>query len=220
MRKLIFHCSFILINSLVFSQKLRDAHSYIYPANVAYYEFQQNNSEYWDLFIVSVWGSGTGPGSNPLESVNISYSFDTLVIQAYHNVLSIMTQGGGEYDTISLPPDWQCNNSSVIYEIYAILDYGDHIDTVPGYPDTLLCQSSGLSESLVTEKSMIFPNPASEHLTIDNAKGKRIRMHSMSGRLIHNFIAANELTSIDVSKLKPGLYIVFVDNTPHKLAVH
>ena len=219
-KKIVFICSFILINNSVFSQHVKDSSTFMYPASVAYYEFQLNNSEHWDLFVVSEWGSGTGPGSNPLESVNMFYSFDTLVIQAYHEVLSIMAQGGGEYDTISLPPDWLCNNSSVIYEIYAILDYGDHVDTVLGYPDTLLCQSSGLFESLSLEKYMIYPNPASQHLTIDNAKGKRIRMYSMSGRLTHYFVAKNELTSIDVSKLKTGLYIVFVDNVPHKIAVH
>ncbi len=217
--KTIIFCSFILINSFGFSQTLKNTSSYMYPASVGHYEFQQNSSEYWDLFVVSEWGSGTGSGSNPQESVNISCSFDTLFIMAYHKVLSIMAQGGGEYDTISLPSDWQCNNSVVVYEIYAILDYGDHVDTVPGYPDTLLCQSSGEYETMDIEKSMIYPNPASDYLTIDNAKGKRICMYSVSGRLICNFIAKNELTSIDVSKLTIGLYLVYVDDVPHKVVV-
>lgn len=210
--------SILLINSPIFSQRLKDNETY-YPAYVAQYDFLNENNAIWAIKTITGWGVGYD-WTNPLQSVNMFYSSDTLVIQAYHNVLSIVANGGIEIDTVSLPDDWICEGNVLIYELFAILDYGDHIDTVPGYPDTITCSNSAISEQLNEDMSEIYPNPSSNLVTINNARDKVISMYSLSGILIYRFVSENKLAQIDVSELKPGLYIIIVGKTIHRIEVH
>ncbi len=210
--------SIILLNNSIFSQSLKDNETY-YPAYVAQYDFLNENNDNWAIKTMTGWGVGYD-WTNPLQSVNMFYCSDTLVIKAYHKVLSIMANGGIEIDTVSLPDDWICESNVLIYELYAILDDGNHIDTVPGYPDTLTCSNSVIQEISDVNISEVYPNPSSNLVNINNAKDKVIRMFSVTGVLIHKFIALNEKVQIDVSKLKPGLYIIIIDKVVHRIEVH
>ncbi len=63
----------------------------------------------------------------------------------------------------------------------------------------------------------ISPNPASEYFTISGLKQKSLlKIYSMSGQIVHseNYVPN---TSVDVSKLKSGIYLVQINNVTFKL---
>lgn len=62
---------------------------------------------------------------------------------------------------------------------------------------------------MFSSKSLFYPNPCNEYLTINSNKGAQVQIADMSGKvLIDKEVNGN---SIDVSSLKPGVHVLQVD---------
>lgn len=73
----------------------------------------------------------------------------------------------------------------------------------------------GLSIANVLTKQMIdvYPNPASEFITIDKAEGLSVVMLDMFGKKVHSIANATDRESINVSSLAAGVYFIqFINN--------
>ena len=77
--------------------------------------------------------------------------------------------------------------------------------------DTLTSNQTGLNEYLNNKSFTIFPNPASNYITIAmpaNVSKAEIKILNLLGELEYSSIATKQSTNIDVSGLASGLHII------------
>ena len=102
------------------------------------------------------------------------------------------------------------STEAVIYDGYDNVNYG----LVSFMPiDTLQCYlTTGISENVLQKFSFnIFPNPASDYLTIAmpaNVSKAEIKIYNLLGELEYSSIDTKQSTNIDVSTLASGLHII------------
>lgn len=68
---------------------------------------------------------------------------------------------------------------------------------------------TSLEETTVTENYKVYPNPATDELTISGLPiNSAIQITDLAGNLLMTRKSGNEITTIDISKLPNGLYII------------
>src|SRR5438477_11769175 len=71
------------------------------------------------------------------------------------------------------------------------------------------CRTAALQKSKALS---FYPNPAGDHITIDNAeKGESISIWDIMGNLVLNIQAKYSTFDVDLTKLPSGVYIVDVN---------
>jgi photosystem II stability/assembly factor-like uncharacterized protein len=108
---------------------------------------------------------------------------------------------------------WQSQNSNCVYEITAL--------SAPDINHGWFCTANGdiysfdnttsVSESIIENNSLlIFPNPAFETIKISTDGNTSIKIYDMKGRLrLHqNNLSENQVQTISVKNLIPGIYTV------------
>lgn len=77
---------------------------------------------------------------------------------------------------------------------------------------------SSISEINNNENVFLYPNPAKDYIKIANLNGKtKVKIFSLDGKMLYNndyFLQS----SIDISSLKEGLYVIKVDNKTLKFS--
>ena len=69
---------------------------------------------------------------------------------------------------------------------------------------------NGINEK--TNDLMVYPNPACNEITIDNAAGAQVSIYNVAGQEVMSIENANASATINVANLTEGLYIVRVVN--------
>ena len=73
--------------------------------------------------------------------------------------------------------------------------------------------STSISEIENSPSFKLYPNPATNQLTIEltNNYSERILIHDISGRLVKSIQSNSQSTTINISELEGGLYLVSLD---------
>jgi len=101
------------------------------------------------------------------------------------------------------------------------------------YParDKITCGSARLQiagfnneiENVLTDDSKVFPNPVKDVLYVKCPKDSEIEIVNIVGTLVKSKISTSIETSINVSDLVPGLYVVMINSKEgvkrHKLVI-
>jgi hypothetical protein len=74
--------------------------------------------------------------------------------------------------------------------------------------DTTLCTSIGIKVMQVTALVNIFPNPATNNLTIETTQKATIEIINLQGQIIKTLQTTEDKTQVDVSALAGGVYII------------
>ena len=74
--------------------------------------------------------------------------------------------------------------------------------------DTLCKGQIGTHETELASKIKVYPNPASDILTINNPIGEQIEIFDMEGRLIQTEAVNNETQTIQIQGLPSGIYML------------
>jgi hypothetical protein len=59
----------------------------------------------------------------------------------------------------------------------------------------------------------VYPNPATDHITIENLEGGELAIFNMTGTVVIRRKIADKTTTIDVSNLAPGVYVLKTSNS-------
>ncbi|MBO6117746.1 MAG: T9SS type A sorting domain-containing protein, partial [Bacteroidales bacterium] len=86
------------------------------------------------------------------------------------------------------------------------------------------CGESGIEDVNGNASINIYPNPAKdvitldiEHLTLNNADA--VVIFNTAGQVVYKSNIQNQISQIDVSSLKNGVYYIKVGNTTKKLII-
>jgi len=127
---------------------------------------------------------------------------------------------------INMPMDWIEGIGSTLHPFYSLECITDNCENswnllcydsigVRLYKDSLFntCDTSftnvGLKELANSIDFKVYPNPATNYLTIETPQQAVIEITNIEGQLIKSIVASGK-TNIDVSSLTSGVYIVQV----------
>jgi hypothetical protein len=159
---------------------------------------------------------------NVIENNNIGIKFWLSDEQVFCNKICNNVIYDFYYDVqfgsnISVPNNYWCATDSIIITS-KILDGYDNISLglVTFMPiDTIGCYLiSGISNGEIENSSLqIFPNPANDNLTVrlfnDKPAGE-IRIYNLLGQQYRALTISGDHTTIDVSDLSKGIYIMYL----------
>jgi len=77
---------------------------------------------------------------------------------------------------------------------------------------------TGISSKLVKNSLLVYPNPASEGFRID-ADVKSLSIFNSIGQIVYSMENYQKGSSLDISDLEKGLYIIKADDNTQKLIV-
>jgi|GEM_PF-2094862 len=102
------------------------------------------------------------------------------------------------------------NNS---YSYSVIAKFADNeISGLSNWIDVTTKNATGISNSNCL-KLNIFPNPASEYLTVEGtSKGTEIKLVNLSGRLVQHSVTQGDNERISLKGITQGIYFVVVEN--------
>ena len=72
---------------------------------------------------------------------------------------------------------------------------------------TVTCSTAGL-EDLTANRTLIFPNPATDFITIESVSMKEAKIFSVNSQEVMNFKTISNTTTVEVAHLPKGLYYV------------
>lgn len=151
---------------------------------------------------------------NPVPLVELTLNLnDTVCLQSGVYNLSGGTPFGGNYFgsgilSGSFDPFWAGIGQHLIY--YSIIDINQcsATDSAFVYVDACL----GTDEIIADDKIRLFPNPASDFISIVHGWGiKNIEIRNGIGELVLNFIPELNLTNIPIQNLPLGVYFVVIN---------
>lgn len=183
-----------------------------------------NNRAISEMFFVdSLTGFAVGGNGLFLKTTDGGLSWSKSAISPYTNLSALhftsadvgyINNAGGIYQTVDGGNTWQAQNMappSIIWQVgfatdsiaYAVGDYGIYKTTNAG-------QTLELAEIDGTSDISIFPNPASEILTVNiNTRAiEKVSIYNLAGQLMKE--VHSQCQDINISDLPNGIYMVSV----------
>jgi hypothetical protein len=152
----------------------------------------------------------------PLPAVSFFMNLDTICIADQPIALTGGNPAGGNYNGAGVYGDTLYPDSAGA-GIHAVnYTYTDSLGCSNSSADSIFVDLCLGIEDLFAENFFIYPNPAGNELRIENAQWiiKRIEIFDVPGQIIFSQrLQANsqKQSTIDVSKLKPGIYFLQVE---------
>ena len=192
--------------------------------NNAVYGIQHNRNPYIDHseYVNLVWGGGA------LILVN------SITIQGQGGATSISTQGGTLQMSATVLPSnatnstytWSVKNSTATINSTGLLTaISDGIDTVMATANdgsgiigmkaiTISNQGNGINYIDLSDKILIYPNPAIDELNIDinniQTLPENISITDIRGKLVYKLLNVASHQKLDVANLEKGMYFITI----------
>jgi hypothetical protein len=180
------------------------------------------NTQY-EFYAYATTASGTVNG-NTLTFFTTKSCLPNLIVQIWDDVLSVIndptTNGGYTFQSYQ----WQKNGIDMSGETAAYLYFSNAKDYDAEYSVLLTTTNGQQFQScpvrLRNDVLRSYPNPTSGIVTVQNTSiqaGDIIEIYDMNGQLVQQFSAAEKQTTIDLSALKRGTYILKVNGKQVKI---
>jgi hypothetical protein len=147
--------------------------------------------------------------------ITVTYPYPTAIIQRYWDdvlVIDLNTQTNGGYTFVSY--QWTRDGAPISGETKSFLNLAGK----PAGTYNVLITADGQTvhvregvEITVSRGLRVYPNPISANATVENPEWstvKYMQLFDMSGRLIREYPVGGENTSIDLSGLSTGIYLL------------
>ncbi|MFH1003906.1 MAG: T9SS type A sorting domain-containing protein [Bacteroidota bacterium] len=121
----------------------------------------------------------------------------------------------GENGTILETSDggsnWEEQESGTTDDLHSVYFIDDDMGYAVGSDGTILETTSGIGISEFNKEKnnfIIYPNPATDNLTIESPQQAVMEISSIQGQLIKTLATNGNKTSIDISALPNGMYFI------------
>ena len=113
-----------------------------------------------------------------------------------------------EYAELKITIDTKGHDDSAIIK-YVLWDKKDGriLDTVNYY---IRVNSDINTNSMSNSKIRVYPNPAKDKVNVSGSRGGKIALYSGNGQILMRKLMLNNIESLDLSNVKPGLYLLTV----------
>jgi hypothetical protein len=146
------------------------------------------------------------------------YSFDFYVASAANDIKFYVDYAGGSSSTVTVPNtgDWQTwqkgnislNLTAGIQTIKFNFVAGGNLDKAIITLDNTTSLGN-FSDNL--NKCNIYPNPASNVLNVSGVENANLSVFTIDGKALSSIFSRTNNTSLDISKLKHGTYIIKIE---------
>ena len=151
--------------------------------------------------------------SSPVTISNpVLVTFNTITENPTDSIVLLTTAHGCSY-----APNWLvAKKSDTLFSINQIFTYNSEHLSIEGC--VLLYGSFTIDNTNINEinannkESQIYPNPTSNLINIDNAANSNIEIYNILGEKVKTVANSMDKTSIDVSDLNNGMYIIKIQN--------
>jgi hypothetical protein len=173
---------------------------------------------------VDDFGTGFYPATIPFfdewVSIDDDFYLGFELPQAQGDTLAIFTN---KVDDVIIGNAWE-QTASGVWQTYETSTPGFQVDNAI-FP--IICQPTGIDNHSLDAEMIIYPIPASEQVYITHLTNQhesfRASIVDMSGRLVSDITEIHSGSSVNVSHLSPGLYILQLENTSgvssHKIMI-
>lgn len=166
--------------------------------------FSENNALRYTQVEFSYWNLGSGTWNPPIQTVR-DYTDETSRPTAqvtYYNLLP--TLKGVDSTRFEYLLNTDC--------LLAIRQYGAE-DSAPLtlYRETLHFYKKSVSAFTPNATELnIYPNPASDWLTVENCDGNLIQISDLQGKIVHRQVARSEQEIVPLHQVQSGTYVLSV----------
>jgi Secretion system C-terminal sorting domain len=161
-------------------------------------------------------------GSSILTNEDTNYYQDIFIAKydASGNVLWAKSTGGSSDDEANSITIDATGNAYVAGGYYSpTMPFGTNtlinVDNTANTEDVFVAKLSnivGINEMNYSENISVYPNPATNDLTIEVSQKSLIEIYNIEGRLIESTKTNNSFTKIDISWLSKGMYFLKASN--------
>jgi len=119
----------------------------------------------------------------------------------------------GEIASVSAMPNWGCQFINWTENGIEVTKDHFYSFTVLGNR-TLIANFQNINGLKTKEEPVlsIYPNPATDFISVTGlTKGSVLKLLSISGSIIYDLVSENENVTIDIRKLRKGIYLIIVD---------
>ena len=173
-------------------------------------------------------GGGAFKGNKDITSVTIPATITSIDCEAFAdcpNLDTIIMQGSNP--PVVCETTFGSTKTKAGITVVVPCGAGDNYKNAPVWKDMNIvedCGESGIEDVNGNASINIYPNPAKdvitldiEHLTLNNADA--VVIFNTAGQVVYKSNIQNQISQIDVSSLKNGVYYIKVGNTTKKLII-
>ncbi len=174
-----------------------------------------------------IWSNTYGPVTGVTEGIDVSHTFDGGFIASGHidfmqdGAYIVKTDANGNSGCNQTPIT--LNTAFAPFQVISVTptvssasQIGNPTSLVgSGASETLYCFTTGIgNENIESVDFNIYPNPASDQITIDyvNNETGTLNLYSVYGDLVYQENIISGKTKINIHYLNPGLYIAEIKN--------
>ncbi len=174
------------------------------------YAVKQNNLTSFDTLVSMNIATPPASFTNhlALDSATIGIDFDGTLKLVGSDIYGVLNQGGTDSKggIFKFTPDAVTPSNSVVSSLISFDNTTGHNAILS---ELYYSTSTVGIEQLESKNSiLVYPNPATDYLTVDSEKVTLIEIYSVSGKLLQKKRNSNQ---IDVRKLNNGTYIIKVE---------
>ncbi|MGD0711557.1 MAG: T9SS type A sorting domain-containing protein [Bacteroidales bacterium] len=141
---------------------------------------------------------------------------------SYDDINTLLSSGNNIFAGTGDGVYWTNNNGNSWTAVNTGLSYGNGIGALAVKEDTLFAgtYTEGIWKRAISEIAgikelnnnacniVVYPNPATNNLTIESLQNTTIEITNMQGQLVETIVTKGNKTNIDVSALASGVYVV------------
>lgn len=115
--------------------------------------------------------------------------------------------------------DYSVDGAGSIYELWQIPTYKGAYIYYSGVKKLALDQVSFSDAESLDDIIHLYPNPAYDQLHLRTEEKGEFRIYNVRGQLVLNKQITSTHSSIDIQKIKPGMYVWRINNNQGKLII-
>ena len=82
--------------------------------------------------------------------------------------------------------------------------------------ESAVADKEALEEEVITEELLVYPNPASDQLTVEGSENYQVELYDLSGQLLMRHRQLKGRVHLEVGSLRPGMYLMRIRDSKNR----